>query len=123
MKKKTKKIVKKTIKKVKKSTKKATKKIVKKPTKQVIKKVVKKEKLVGKIIHYYDHIEVGIVEITKETLKVGQKIHIKGTTTDFEQDVKSMQIEHQSVNEAKKGKIVGLKTKEKVREGDLVYRV
>lgn len=107
---------------IKKAVKKPAKKITKKPVKKTIKKAVKKEPLVGKIIHYYDHIGVGIVEITKETLRVGQKIHIKGTTTDFEQDVKSMQIEHEQVGEAKKGAIIGLKTKEKVREGDLVYR-
>lgn len=106
--------------------KKVVKKTTKKPTKKTAKKVAKKEKkekLVGKIIHYYDHIGVGIVKITKETLKLGKKIHIKGTTTDFEQEVKSMQIEHQQVKEAKKGKIIGMKTKEKVREGDLVYLV
>jgi putative protease len=120
----TKKPIKKVKKTVKKSIKKPAKKIVKrviKKAKKVVKKATIKEQLVGKIIHYYDNIEVGIVEITKTTLKVGQSIHVKGTTTDFEQDVKSMQIEHQPVNEAKKGKVVGLKTKDKVREGDLVY--
>ncbi len=113
--KKTKKVVKKIKRPVKKAIKKAVKKIAKSAPRQA------KEKLAGKIIHYYDHIGVGIVEITKETLKVGQQIHIKGTTTDFEQDIKSMQIEHEQVNDAKKGKVIGLKTKEKVREGDLVY--
>ena len=114
MKKKTKKITKKVVKKAKKT--------VKKVVKKAIKKVVAKEELVGKIIHYYDHIEVGIVEVTKGSLEVGEKIHIKGVTTDFEQDVKSMQIEHEQVSKAKKGDIVGLKAKDKVREGDLVYR-
>lgn len=81
-----------------------------------------KEELIGKITHYYDNIEVGIIEITKSTLAVGDKIHIKGNTTDFEQDVDSMQVEHEQVEKAKKGEVIGLKVKEKVREGDLVYR-
>lgn len=112
---------KKITKKIKKTVKKTTKKIVKKIAKPKVKKT-NKEVLIGKIIHYYDHIGVGIVEITKESLRAGQKIHIKGTTTDFEQDAKSMQIEHEQVNEAKKGEVIGLKIKEKAREGDLVYR-
>jgi putative protease len=107
---------------MKKPIKKPVKKVAKKTVKKATKKTTKKEKLVGKIIHYYDHIGVGIVKITKEPLKVGQKIHIKGTTTDFEQDIKSMQIEHEQIKEAKKGKIIGLKIKETVREGDLVYK-
>jgi len=82
----------------------------------------KKEELIGKITHYYDNIEVGIIEITKGALAIGDKIHIKGSTTDFEQDIDSMQIEHKQVEKAKKGEVIGLKAKEKVREGDLVYR-
>lgn len=83
----------------------------------------KKEELVGKITHYFGKIEVGIVEITKGSLGVGDKIHVKGATTDFEQDVKSMQIEHEEVEKAKKGDVIGLKAKDKVREGDEVYKI
>ncbi|MDP2947284.1 MAG: hypothetical protein Q8N88_04150 [Nanoarchaeota archaeon] len=93
----------------------------KKTTKKTVKKEPKEE-LIGKITHYYDNIEVGIVEITKGALKVGEKIHVKGNATDFEQDIESMQIEHEQVDKAKKGEVIGLKTKEKVREGDLVYK-
>ena len=82
----------------------------------------KKEELIGKITHYFGKIEVGIVELSKE-LKVGDTIHVKGSTSDFEQRVDSIQIEHEQVEKAKKGDVVGLKTKEKVREGDEVYRV
>jgi putative protease len=83
----------------------------------------KKEELVGKITHYFGKIEVGIVEITKGGLAVGDKIHLKGATTDFEQGIKSMQIEHEQVDKAKKGDVIGLKVKDKVREGDEVYKV
>jgi putative protease len=48
---------------------------------------------------------------------------IKGATTDFEQIVGSMQIEHQNIETARKGQEIGLKVKEKVRRGDTVYKV
>lgn len=83
----------------------------------------KKEELVGKITHYFGKIKVGIIEITKAGLTAGDKIHIKGSTTDFEEEVKSMQIEHEKIEKAKKGDVIGLKIKEKVREGDEVYKV
>lgn len=82
----------------------------------------KKEELIGKITHYFGKIEVGIVELSK-SLKVGETIHIKGSTTDFEQEVGSMQIEHENIEKAKKGDVIGLKIKDKAKEGDEVYRV
>ena len=102
----------------------------KKTKKKALKKKipVKKEKTeeigkkVGKIVHYYTNLKVGIIELTA-TLKVGDKIKIKGETTDFEQKVDSMQIEHDKVEEAKKGKSIGLKVKNQVRQNDLVYKV
>ena len=78
------------------------------------------EKLVGKITHYYNAIGVGIIELSG-ALKAGDTIHIKGKVTDFEQTVDSIQIEHEPVEKAKKGDVVGIKAKEKVKEGDEVY--
>jgi len=83
----------------------------------------KKDELIGKITHYFGKIEVGIVEITKGKLAVGETIHIKGVSTDFEQVVDSMQVEHEQVEGAKKGDVIGLRVKDKVREGDEVFRV
>jgi translation elongation factor EF-1alpha len=80
------------------------------------------EKLVGKISHYYKNIGVGIIELFEE-LRVGDKIRIKGSSGDFEQQVDSMQIEHQQVQEAGVGQGVGIKVSEKVREGDEIYKV
>lgn len=82
----------------------------------------KKEQLIGKITHYFGKIGVGIIELTKE-LKVGDTIHIVGGTTDFDQKVDSMQIEHENIEKAKKGDVIGLKVKEKVREENEVYKV
>lgn len=83
----------------------------------------RKEELIGKITHYFGKIEVGIIEIIRGGLAVGDTIHIKGTSTDFEQKVDSMQIEHEQINKAKKGDVIGLKVKDKVREGDEVYKI
>jgi len=82
----------------------------------------KKEKLIGKITHYFGKIKVGIIELSKE-LEVGNIIHIKGGTTDFEQKVGSIQIEHENIKKAKKGEMIGLKVKDKIRDGDKVYKV
>lgn len=79
------------------------------------------ERPIGRITHYYSHLSVGIIELTGE-LNVGDVIRIRGKHTDFTQTVDSMQIEHQSVSRAEKGKSVGIKVKEKVREHDQVFR-
>ena len=81
----------------------------------------KKEELIGKITHFFGKIEVAMIELKKD-LNVGDVIHVKGRSTDFEQEVSSMQIEHENVEKAKKGDAIGLKVSEKVREGDEVYR-
>lgn len=81
------------------------------------------EKPIGRITHFYSHLSVGIIELTDGGLKVGDTIHIKGTHTDFTQTVDSMQMEHQNVTQAQKGKVVGIKVKEKVREHDQVFQV
>lgn len=79
------------------------------------------EKEIGKIIHYFDKISVGIIELSSG-LKTGDKIHIKGHTTDFEVDVDSIQIDKNAVESAKAGEVVGVKLTEEVREGDKVYK-
>lgn len=79
---------------------------------------------IGKITHYFSKIDVGVIEITaNEVLKKGDTIHIKGATTDFEQQVDSLQINHKDVKEVKKGDAFGLKVKGPVREHDVVYKV
>ena len=76
----------------------------------------------GKVVNYYNAIGVASVEIS-DYLETGNTIHIKGHTTDFEQTVDSMQINHNQVGRASKGDTAGLKVKYFVRKHDLVYRV
>ena len=77
---------------------------------------------VGEVSHYFTRIGVAIVELTAP-LSAGDRITIKGMTTNFEQTVGSMQIEHKDMEEAKKGDSVGLKVEERAREGDIVYKI
>ena len=80
-----------------------------------------KEKEIGKVSSYFTNVEVAAIDLSG-ALKVGEKIHIKGHTTDFEQKVDSMQINRKNVKEAKKGDSVGIKVDERVRPGDAVYK-
>ena len=77
---------------------------------------------VGKVTHYFTNISVAVIELSS-TLKVGDKIRIKGATSDFEQTIDSMQIEQDKIEEAKKGQSVGMKVKEHARANDVVYKV
>ena len=83
---------------------------------------MEKEKI-GVVSNYFSKISVAAIEITDASLSVGERIHFLGYTTDFEATVHSMQIEHKSVAEAKKGDSVGVKIPEKAREGDKVYKI
>jgi translation elongation factor EF-1alpha len=77
---------------------------------------------IGKVTHFFTKISVAIVELTG-VLSVGDQILIKGPTTNVEQKVDSMQIEHENVQEAKQGQSIGLKVNDHVRENDVVYKV
>ena len=79
-------------------------------------------KKIGEVTHYFTNIGVAIVKLSG-TLNAGDKIRIKGATSDFEQTVDSMQVEHKNVEKAGKGKSVGLKVAEHAREHDEVYKV
>ena len=76
---------------------------------------------IGRITHFFPKISVAVVELT-EPLAVGERILVKGPSTDFEQVVGSMQIEHENIPRAEAGQSVGLKTVEHVREKDVVYK-
>lgn len=95
----------------------------KKITKKKVAKKVKAPKPIGKITHYFSEIKVVVIKL-KDNLKVGDEIRITGgEDTDFNQKVESLQIDHEKVKTAKKGKSVGLKVKKKAREGYIVYKI
>lgn len=79
-------------------------------------------KKIGVVSHYYSKIRVAIVEL-KAPLAVGDKIQIRGGSTDFQQIVKSMQIEHEAVQRAKSRQSIGLKLTKRAREGNTVYKL
>jgi len=81
------------------------------------------EEEIGKITHHFSKINVGVIEITKGELRVGDTIHIKGHTTDFYQKVQSLQVEHSSIDSIGVGESAGLKVESSVRENDLVLKV
>jgi len=76
---------------------------------------------VGHVTHFFTKISVAVVELSA-TLAVGDTILIKGPATDFEQVVGSMQVEHENIERAEAGQSIGLKTEQRVREEDIVYK-
>jgi len=81
------------------------------------------EKKIGTVMLYYAKVSVAAIELTEGSLKVGDKIKLKGATTDFEQTIDSMQIEHEVVQEAQQGASIGIKVKDKVRPNDNVFKI
>ena len=80
------------------------------------------EEEVGKITHYFSKLGVAVLNVTGN-LKKGDKIHIKGATSDFTQTIDSMQIDRKEIEEAKPGDDIGMKIAEHAREHDVVYKV
>jgi len=78
------------------------------------------EKEIGKVSTYFSHVEVAAIKLSGN-LKVGDTIHIKGNTTDFETEIEDIQIDRKSIEKAKKGDHIGIKVPEKVRPNDVVY--
>ncbi|MDH3613801.1 MAG: translation elongation factor-like protein [Gammaproteobacteria bacterium] len=81
------------------------------------------ETRIGTVTHYYNHLHVAGVTITDGELHNGDMIHVKGHTSDFEQKVDSMQIDHKPIEVAKPGDQIGLTVIEHAREHDQVYMV
>jgi len=80
------------------------------------------EEVIGRVSDFFAQPVVAGIELIA-TLKLGDKIHIKGHTTDMELTVDSMQINNVDVKQAKAGDAVGVKVSERVRRGDTVYKV
>ena len=80
------------------------------------------EEMIGKVSDFFARPVVAAIELTA-ALRLGDKIHIKGHTTDLELNVDSMQIDNVPVQEAKAGDSVGVEVPERVRKGDTVYKI
>lgn len=79
------------------------------------------ESAIGTVTHYFSHLSVAAVAL-EQPLRVGERIHIRGHTTDFTQAVDSMQVDHQPVEQAGPGDDVALAVSEHVRDHDKIYR-
>ena len=116
--------------------KKAKKVVKKKMTRKVIKKVTRtvqakrpqalarKPKLqpVGIVTHYYDRIGVGVLKLSN-VLRVGDRLRLRGKKEDFDQVVRSIQIEHTSVDTAPKGADIGIKVDQEARRDAVAYKL
>ena len=76
---------------------------------------------IGEVMTYYANIGVAAIELTG-SVKGGDTIIFRGFTTDLELKVDGMQIEHESIQEAKAGDQIGVKVPGKVRKNDRVYK-
>lgn len=76
---------------------------------------------IGRVDHYYDKINVAVVEVLG-TIALGDQIRFGGSC-DFSQSVTSLQTEHRQIQEASKGQIVGLKVDQPVKKGDEIYKI
>ena len=77
---------------------------------------------IGKVSDFFARPVVAGIQLTA-SLKVGDRIHIVGHTTDLEFTVESIQINNVDVKEAKDGDAIGVKVSDRVRRGDTVYKV
>ena len=75
---------------------------------------------IGRVELFFAHPSVAVVKLVVP-LSVGATIHIKGHTTDFQQVVESMQVDHAPVQQAQAGQSVGLKVAQRCRKHDAVY--
>ena len=82
-----------------------------------------KDQEIGYVSKYFGQISVAAIEITAGKLNVGDTIKVKGHTTDLTEKVQSMQIEHETVENAKKGDSIGIKVTDNVRRKDKVFKI
>ena len=77
---------------------------------------------IGKITHYYNHLQVAVLKLN-DSLKLGDRIHVLGHSTDLVERVTSMEVNHHVVVWVKPGEDVAIKVNEPVREHDVVFRI
>jgi len=77
---------------------------------------------IATVTHFFDHVSVAVLSLT-ESIRVGDTVHFLGHSTDFKQEVASLQIEHKDVDEAKPGDDVAMKVDQRVHPNDKVYKL
>ena len=77
---------------------------------------------VGSVTHYFDHLAVAVLALT-ENIHVGDTLHFLGHSTDFKQEVTSLQIDHKPVEEAAPGADVAIKVNQRVHPNDSVFKI
>jgi len=93
---------------------------LRKPAKVKVSKKIKQD-VIGVVTHYFPKVKAAVVKL-KVPLAVGAAVKIKGHTTDFTQNVTSMQIDRVPVQSAKKGEEIGVQVNSRVRQHDVVYK-
>ena len=81
------------------------------------------EEEVGVIVKFFAKPSVAAIEMRSGSIKKGDLLKYKGYTTDFTEEVASMEMDNQAIDEAKAGDLIGIKVKERVRENDKVYKI
>ncbi|MFO7985649.1 MAG: hypothetical protein R6U38_07260 [Desulfatiglandaceae bacterium] len=81
------------------------------------------EEEIGVIVKFFAKPSVAALEVTSGSIKPGDVLKYRGHTTEFEEAISSMEVDNQPVQEAKAGDLVGIQVKERVREGDKVYKM
>jgi putative protease len=81
------------------------------------------EVIVGRVTHYFPHVQVAAVELTDDELRIGDSIRVLGTTSNFTQPIFSMEIDHSPVESVRAGEEVAIQVVERARVGDLVFRI
>lgn len=81
------------------------------------------DKIIGKVVHFYDKIGVAIIDLEKGGLKVGDEVKFKRGEEEFSQKVESLQVEHEGVDSVKKGDSFGVKVDKPTKPGTEVYVV
>ena len=88
----------------------------------ILGEIMVEKKLVGSISHFFPKISVAVLDL-EDNISVGDKISIESSAGAFEQEVSSMQIEHENVEEAEAGQSIGLKVAQAAKEGSKVYKI
>ena len=81
------------------------------------------EERIGIVTHYFNHLSVAIIQLETSGLRTGDKVHVKGHTSDFYQVIESMEVDHVHVDAVQPGASFGLRVKDHAREHDIVYIV